>query len=179
MVVLKRTFPRVAWRRWRVMQGLGGWWGCFLVWGGCYAYRPWAMQLSPGTLRPQGKPTAHVSAKCPAAADSGGLCHRGASGGRKGEGRGTNDHHKTPPSLPTGVSLPHSPLGCMSPSCFALWCPVKRERVTVRAASRLYRQRAIRCRVRASKPAAVNLSPKVGESSGSQLRKYFVQAQRR
>ena len=53
----------------------------------------------------------------------------------------------------------------MSPSCFTLWCPVKTERVTVWASIRLYCSHVICCRVRASKPAAVNHSHKLDDSS--------------
>ncbi|KAK2880588.1 hypothetical protein Q8A73_023286 [Channa argus] len=83
-----------------------------------------------GYVGARGKTTAHVSAKCPAVADRGGLCHHGASGGGQDEGRGTNDHHNTtqpphsllPPALPGlhVTQLLHPLMPCYKGTCHSL-----------------------------------------------------------
>lgn len=79
---IEMLLAHVAWRGWRLVEGC--WMGVdgdIYVKGG-----PWVLQLLPGTLRPRGELTAHISAKCPAVANGGGLCHRGASGGEERRG---------------------------------------------------------------------------------------------
>ncbi len=115
MVALRRTFPRVAWRGWRVMEGFGGLMG--MVFGGVVMRRdpePCSCRLARSGLGENRQLTSVPSVLLRLMAGPSVIVgHLEGCGGSPP----TNDHHKTtlplhsrlppslPPSLPPGLHV--------------------------------------------------------------------------